>query len=89
MFNFSFSTEHTISILYFYFISFINLIIRSSLYPIASTILLTPISTNALIYHSTIGNPQKGTNGFGSDMVSGLNLVPIPPTNINAFIFIK
>lgn len=77
------------STLYLLFISFINYIIKSSLYPIANIILVTPISTKAFIYHSTIGNPQNGTNGFGNEIVKGLNLVPIPPTNIKAFIIIK
>lgn len=87
VFNFSFSTEHYMLILYFLFILLMKFRIKSSLYPIANIMSLTPIFTNASIYHSTISLPQNGTSGFGFLAVSGLSLVPIPPTNINAFIY--
>lgn len=55
----------------------------------ARIILVTPILTKDSIYHSTIGLPQKGTRGFGREIVRGLNRVPNPPTKIKAFIIIK
>ena len=42
------------------------------------------VSGKFLIILSTMGTLAKGSNGFGMVCVSGLNLVPNPPTSIMA-----
>src|SRR4051812_12580210 len=38
---------------------------------------------------STIGRSERGSNGFGMEIVKGRNLVPFPPARITASIFLS
>mmetsp|Transcript_10744 Transcript_10744/g.20269 ORF Transcript_10744/g.20269 Transcript_10744/m.20269 type:complete len:201 (-) Transcript_10744:190-792(-) len=80
------SSEHVILIPSFASYSLRKFIMTLGWYAMARMTWSTPALFSASIWCRIIGLFAKSTRGLGTDNVSGLSLVPKPPTKINAFI---